>query len=334
LLVHRKFRRKRYLVAVGLLLVAAAIYVFNASWRVPGPVDPRQELIAHRGVHQTYYREGLDNETCTAERIEQPSHDLIENTLPSMATGFAAGAAVVELDVHPTIDGYLAVFHDWTLDCRTDGSGVTRSHDLAFLQSLDLGYGYTADEGESFPLRGQGVGMMPELRDVLSAFPDGRFLINFKSREAREGDMLAAILAENPAWRQRIWGSYGGDEPTRRAAELLGTELHSWSRRTLIDCLAVYVGAGWTGYMPPACHDTVVMVPINVAPWLWGWPNLLQERFAAANSAVLLMGPLEPGDPGTAGIDTLDMLDQVPATFSGYIWTKRIEVIGPALGDR
>lgn len=332
--LQHRFPRKRYIIAVSLLFAATAIYVFNASWRAAAPVDPKQKLIAHRGVHQTYHREGLDNETCTAERIDRPSHDLIENTLPSMAAAFEAGATVVELDVHPTTDGYFAVFHDWTVDCRTEGDGVTRSHDLASLQSLDLGYGYTADEGETFPLRGYGVGMMPELRDVLSAFPDGRFLINFKSREAREGDMLAAILAENPAWRQRVWGAYGGDEPTRRAAELIGADLHTWSRRSLIDCLAVYIAAGWAGYMPAACHDTVVMVPINVAPWLWGWPNLFQQRFAAADSSILLMGPLAAGDPGTAGIDTLAVLNEVPATFSGYIWTNRIEVIGPALKDK
>ena len=48
-----------------------------------------------------------------------------------MQAGFAAGADVVELDVHPTTDGEFAVFHDWTLDCRTDGHGVTREHSMA-----------------------------------------------------------------------------------------------------------------------------------------------------------------------------------------------------------
>src|SRR5690606_32829727 len=127
------------------------------------------------------------------------------NTLPSMAAAFAAGADVVELDVHPTTDGRLAVMHDWTLDCRTEGAGETRSHDLAYLKTLDVGYGYTADGGMTFPLRGKGVGMMPELEEVLAAFPDRRFLINYKSNEEREGDMLAAVLAARPEWRDEIW---------------------------------------------------------------------------------------------------------------------------------
>ena len=33
---------------------------------------------------------------------------------------------MIEIDVHPTTDGQFAVFHDWTLDCRTNGAGVTR----------------------------------------------------------------------------------------------------------------------------------------------------------------------------------------------------------------
>ena len=34
---------------------------------------------------------------------------------------------------------------------------------------------------------------------------------------------------------------------------------------------------------------------------------------------------------GTSGIDTLALLNQVPADFSGAIWTNRIELIGPVL---
>jgi len=325
-------RRKR-LLAGGLTLLAA-LYLFNASWRVAPPEGFELELIAHRGVHQTYHREGLDATTCTAERIDPPTHRHLENTLPSMAAAFAAGASIVELDVHPTTDGHFAVFHDWTIDCRTEGHGVTREQTLVHLQSLDIGHGYTADGGKSFPFRGQGVGLMPELGQVLEAFPEGRFLVNFKSREAREGDMLAALLEAHPAWAPRVWGAYGGDEPTYRAAQRIGPHLKVWSRRGLMKCLGGYIGIGWAGVMPTACHNTVVMVPINVAPWLWGWPHLFQQRLHAVNSRVLLIGPVARGDTGTTGVDTLEMLDRIPAGFSGYVWTNRIELIGPAVRER
>ncbi len=321
--------KRRYWVAATALVFLGATYYYNAGWRVPPPADASLALIAHRGVHQTYSRENLDNDTCTAERIHTPGHGLLENTIASMQAAFASGADIVELDVHPTTDGQFAVMHDWTVDCRTEGSGETRAHSMDALRALDIGYGYTADNGQTYPFRGKGYGPMPELGEVFAAMPDRSFLINFKSREAREGDMLSALAEANPQWRPAIWGAYGGDEPTYRAAAAM-TDLHVWSRRGLVDCLSQYTGLGWTGFMPQACRDTTVMIPINIAPWLWGWPNLLQQRLADAGSEIILLGPFGAGDPGTAGIDDLETLAQVPDGFSGYVWTNRIEVIGPA----
>jgi glycerophosphoryl diester phosphodiesterase len=309
------------------VVIVAAVYVFNASWRV-APPEGGVQLIAHRGVHQDFSREGLANDTCTAERIFPPTNDYLENTLPSMQAAFAAGADIVELDVHPTTDGQFAVLHDWTVDCRTEGTGETRSHDMAYLKTLDIGYGYTADGGKTFPFRGKGVGMMPELKEVLAAFPTGKFLVNYKSNEEREGDMLAALLGQHPEWRPAVWGAYGGDPPTFRAAELIDG-LNIWSKRGLVDCLLGYEGLGWAGVIPEACKNTKVMVPLNVAPFVWGWPNLFLERMRKAGSEVILLGPYGAGDPGTAGVDTAEQLAEVPDGFSGYIWTNKIETIGP-----
>ena len=326
-------------IMLGVLAIVAGIYVWNASWRV-APPEGGVQLIAHRGVHQTYHREGLTNDTCTAVRIDPPTHGFIENTLPSMAAAFDAGADIIELDVHPTTDGQLAVMHDWTVDCRTEGTGETRSHDMAYLKTLDLGFGYTADGGRTFPFRGAGVGLMPELQEVFSAFPEGNFLVNYKSNEALEGDMLAAILTQHPEWRGLVWGVYGGGPPTHRALQLIGPGEHgggplvAFSSRDTMQCLLQYLGLGWTGYVPDICRNTAVLVPVNYAWLLWGWPNLFIERMQAEGSAVVLLGPYENGDPGAAGIDSAEQLAEVPQAFSGYLWTNKIESIGPLARDR
>lgn len=322
--------KRRYLAGAAILAAVAAGYLYNAGWRVAPPENGELRLIAHRGVHQTFHRDELASDTCTAERIDPPRHALLENTIPSMQAAFASGANIVELDVHPTTDGQFAVMHDWSVDCRTEGTGETRAHSMAQLRALDIGHGYTADGGRTYPFRGTGIGGMPELREVLSAMPDGKFLINFKSREAREGDMLADLVSANPQWRSAVWGAYGGDEPTFRAAAGIDG-LNVWSRRGLIDCVVQYMALGWTGWVPDPCRDTKVMIPINIAPWLWGWPNLLQARLAEAGSQIILLGPYGAGDPGTAGIDDLGALARIPEGFDGYVWTNRIEVIGPAL---
>ncbi|MDO3385852.1 glycerophosphodiester phosphodiesterase family protein [Gilvimarinus sp. SDUM040013] len=315
-------------ILVAIATFAVCVYVFNASWRAT-PESGGPKLLSHRGVHQTYHREGLTNDTCTAERIDSPAHDFIENTIPSMRAAFAAGADVVELDVHPTTDGYLAVLHDWRLDCRTEGKGPARKHDLAYLKTLDLGYGYTADKGKTFPLRGKGIGMMPELGEVFAEFPDKRFLINFKSREAREGDMLAALLKTHPQWRKTVWGVYGGDAPTWRAKKLIGDNLLGFSRASVKKCLVRYIALGWTGHMPAKCHNTVVMVPIDIAPWLWGWPHLLTQRLHDVGSEIALIGAMD--NNGAPSIDTQEQLVLVPDDFSGYLWTDKIEEIGPVI---
>ena len=89
-------------------------------------------LVAHRGLAQTYHREDLDNETCTATRIYPPQHPYLENTIASMQAAFDAGADIVEFDVHPTTDGAFAVFHDWTVDCRTQGIQIKRKQLAGF----------------------------------------------------------------------------------------------------------------------------------------------------------------------------------------------------------
>ena len=101
-----------------------------------------------------------------------------------------------------------------------------------------------------------------------------------------------------------------------------------------MSCLLQYLALGWTGHVPEPCRNTAIMVPIDLAWLAWGWPNLFLERLQDAGSQVILLGPYEAGDPGTSGIDTLEQLAAVPAGFTGYVWTNRIEVIGPALGTR
>jgi glycerophosphoryl diester phosphodiesterase len=245
---------------------------------------------------------------------------------------FKAGADVVEFDVHPTTDGHFAVFHDWTLNCRTNGKGVTREHSLPALKALDIGYGYTADGGETFPFRGKGVGLMPSMDEVLKAFPGKTFLINLMSRDRSEGEKLAAALARLPREQRTRLMVYGGDEPIAEVKRRL-PEVRTTSRGSLRSCLILYIVQSWSGVVPAACRNSMVLVPINVAPWLWGWPNRFVARMAAVNSRVFLLGPYNGGEFST-GIDSDDDLRRIPEGYAGGIWTNEIEDIGRALRRR
>jgi glycerophosphoryl diester phosphodiesterase len=64
-----------------------------------------------------------------------------ENTLRAFRRALDAGAAGVELDVHLTKDGRLAVIHDETVDRTTNGQGRVQDFTLAELQRLNAGLG-------------------------------------------------------------------------------------------------------------------------------------------------------------------------------------------------
>ncbi|HEV7321094.1 MAG TPA: glycerophosphodiester phosphodiesterase family protein [Ensifer sp.] len=312
-------------------LFAALVWLMNTS-QFATPQPGAAKLLSHRGMHQTYPKANVGNDTCTATIIDTPSHAHLENTIASMQAAFDAGADVVELDVHLTPDKQFAVFHDWTLDCRTEGKGVTEETPMATLKTLDIGYGYTADGGRTFPFRGKGVGQMPTLDDVLTALPDRKFLVNFKSKRTEEGTALAALLDAQPQWREAVFGVYGGENPTREAQKRI-EGIRGYDRSSVMACFTRYLGYGWTGLVPDACKNTLVVVPGNYAPFLWGWPDRFAARMKAAGSEIILIGPYHGGDFST-GIDTAEDLELVPPGFAGYVWTNRIETIGPALKTR
>ncbi|USG67152.1 glycerophosphodiester phosphodiesterase [Brevibacillus ruminantium] len=320
----RKIGRKKLFGLLFLLLISF-VYLNNTSFFAKGQ-EKAPWLLAHRGLAQTFHMEGITGEMCTAERIYEPEHPFLENTIPSMDAAFQAGADVVELDIQPTKDGTFAVFHDWTLDCRTNGKGVTREYTLEELKQLDIGYGYTADQGKSYPFRGKGVGMMPSLDEVLTHFPDKEFLIHVKSNDPHEGEQLAGFLAKLPSSRLSQLTVYGGDEPIRALQERM-PELRVMSKATLKSCLIPYIAVGWTGYVPSACSHTQLQIPEKIGPWLWGWPHRFQERMEAADTRVIVVGG--DGSDFSSGFDSPEDIKRLPAGYSGGIWTNRIDRIAP-----
>lgn len=302
------------------------VYLNNTSFFMVQPEKGKPLLVAHRGLGQTFPLEGITGETNTARIIYEPEHPYLENTIPSMEAAFQAGADIVELDVHPTKDGQFAVFHDWILDYRTDGTGVTREHTMAELKELDIGYGYTADEGKTYPFRGKGVGLMPSLQEVLAYFPDREFLIHIKSNDPEEGELMAEFLRNLPEERLAQLTVYGGDQPVAVLAERL-PHLRVMSKATLKRALLSYLLLGWTGYIPRAIRNTHLHLPLKYARFLWGWPYHFLARMEAVGTWVVLV----LGDGRwSEGFDTLEDLGQLPANYTGGIWTNRIDRIGPA----
>lgn len=311
-------------VLIFILLLSLFMFLNNSSIFTKDREADRL-LLAHRGLGQTFSMEGITGDTCTAERIHPPEHPYLENTIPSMEAAFENGADVVELDIKPTKDGQFAVFHDWTLDCRTNTEDTTKEYTMAELKQLDIGYGYTADNGQTYPFRGKGVGLMPSLNEVLTHFPDESLLIHIKSDDPEEGRQLAEVLAKLPEKRLNQMTVYGGDQPIATIKEEL-PDLGVMSKATLKSCLLPYIAVGWTGYIPTSCEKTQLHIPEKFAPWLWGWSEKFLNRMDSVDTRVILVA----GDGGwSEGFDTPNDLKRLPSNYSGGIWTNRIDTIAP-----
>jgi glycerophosphoryl diester phosphodiesterase len=120
---------------------------------------------------------------------------------------------------------------------------------------------------------------------VFEAFPGRKFLINYKSRRAEEGTALAALLGTRGEFRASIFGVYGGFEPTRAAIAAI-PGLRGYDRQSLKACIIRYIALGWSGYVPDACRNTIVALPVNIARWMWGWPHRFTSRMQAAGTDV------------------------------------------------
>lgn len=138
-----------------------------------------------------------------------------ENTVEAFLRGVAAGADLVECDVHLSLDGVPVVIHDGMLERTTSGSGPVGACTLAQLQSLDAGAGTRiptlAEVFSAVP-----VPVQVEIKDPAAVAPvadflaaEGRaaraFVISFDHRLLREavdrlpGLRTGALVGTRPA---------------------------------------------------------------------------------------------------------------------------------------
>ena len=315
------FSRRHLILTIGAIAIFG-LYLGNTSLLVSSNPDERI-LLAHRGLHQTYSPVGVKRMDCTAIIIDEPIHDYQENTIASIKAAFELGAHIVEIDIHPTTDGEFIVFHDWTLECRTNGKGVVQEQTTAYLKSLDIGHGYTADGGKTFPFRGKFFGAMPTLGEVLTAFPEEPLLINIKSGNVKIAKLLTDYLhAHKKANPQRL-SVYGGGANIPKFAEL-NPQIITLHFKTVTSCLIKYLLIGWSGHVPQECHNTYVPVPKNYQWIIWGWPNRFENRLRKVGSTPLLMGDYKKGN----GNGSINDVESISEQFGGIVWTNRIDIIG------
>ncbi len=195
------------------------------------------------------------------------------------------------------------------------------------MKKLDIGYGYTANHGKTYPFRGKGIGLMPSLTEVLEHFPNQSFLIHIKSDDPNEGEHLANYLSDLPTNRLNQLAVYGGNQPIAVVKEKLPA-LRVMSKATLKSCLLPYIAVGWTGFVPSSCQKTQLHIPEKYGPFLWGWSEKFLKRMDKVDTRVIVVA----GDGSwSEGFDSEEDLTRLPDNYSGGIWTNRIDRIAPVI---
>lgn len=169
-------------VAIGALLVSlvgCAAVPGRTPERFPSPF----QIIAHRGA----------------------SAYAPENTLPAFERAWELGAYEVELDVQLSKDDVVVIFHDATLDQKTNGRGRVRDHDFAALQRIEIGSWFDRTHPEIVKAGQRHAGTrLVSLEKTFETFGDRLFYhVEIKSSEP-ELPLLTLDVIEKAGMRDRV----------------------------------------------------------------------------------------------------------------------------------
>lgn len=109
-----------------------------------------------------------------------------ENTLESIKKAIDLGVDGIEIDVHLCASGQLVVFHDFTLDRMTNGTGEVSKHTLKQLKQFVV----------------KGHCQIPTLSEVLT-FINNKCLLNIELKAqgtAKEASRLIEFFVEKKGW--------------------------------------------------------------------------------------------------------------------------------------
>lgn len=119
-----------------------------------------------------------------------------------------AGADALDTDMFATSDGVLVLFHDETLEHRTNCSGPISAKTYNELLQCDFAYHWSPDGGATFPYRGQGIKVV-KAEELFNAFPTARIGIEIKQTTAVAATDLCNLIKAKQAENRTLISSFG-----------------------------------------------------------------------------------------------------------------------------
>ena len=321
--MRRLGKSKYILIAVALVIVTLSL--INASW-LAGRPGGRLTLIAHRGSGQPIAAGAPAD--CNARHVMPGDHgNLIENSAGAMTKAAHDGANGLMLEVRATRDGQAVIFRDPRLECRTNGTGAVAERDLAYLRTLDIGYGYSGDGGRTFPQRGLGIGAMPTVEDVLMFQRNMVLIFDLADARAAEATVAAfrrAGVAIGPGH------GFAGPPAARARLRQLTQAGFVLDHEASDACMAPYYRTGWLGIVSEACRGTTLILSRHGGWTLWGWPYRFLARMSGAGARFFIPGDDTAGDRWV-GLTEAEQLGEVPHDYKGMLLVEDMEYVGRAL---
>ncbi|RLB54459.1 MAG: hypothetical protein DRI34_12020 [Deltaproteobacteria bacterium] len=152
-----------------------------------------------------------------------------EETMVAYENAVAAGADVLEMDLHETADGVIVCMHDEKIDRTTDGEGFIRNFTYEELSRFDAGYNFSPPD---FPCRGRGL-IVPRFVDILDAFTDMSFMAEIKQVDPPIIDDVLEVIRERGLYERIIIASLV-DSVVERVKEKDPRVMTSWGTTEML----------------------------------------------------------------------------------------------------
>ena len=190
-----------------------------------------------------------------------------ENTLAAIERAIEIGVDAVEIDIHLTADGHVAVIHDRTVDRTTNGAGPVDQMTLDELKRLDAGGWF----GKSFA--GERVPTLQEVLDLVR----WRALILIEAKTEEAAEQAVTIIRSERAQSRVVMQSFIGpavrsinrlDRRIPTAFLMTGSEANL-RRRTGVVKRGLNLGANALALRYTAATPDLVQMFLNRAMGFW-----------------------------------------------------------------
>jgi glycerophosphoryl diester phosphodiesterase len=215
------------MVIVGVTQTTTALPWYVQPWYWPRTADHRPLILAHQGGEGEY-----------------PS-----NSMLAFTKAHEAGADALDTDLQITEDGVLVLFHDDTLDARTNGTGPVSSQTYAQLRTLDFAYNWSPDGGATFPYRGKGI-TVATAAELFTAFPHDRLSIEIKPESAPVARQFCGLVKQFHAENRVLVSSFAQTQMDAFRAACPGVAT-SATQAEVLQFYQLEQASKLQGYCPP-----------------------------------------------------------------------------------